>query len=46
MIETEVKSCPRCGQDVRVNKDGSLRKHRRWHSGGVYGFSGWIECKP
>ncbi len=36
--------CPYCFDFVLINRDGSLRKHNRFVSGGVYQHSKWVRC--
>lgn len=42
--EPERKSCPRCGDSVLVNRDGSLRKHQRWDPGAWSLGGKWVQC--
>ena len=39
------RQCPRCGDLILVNRDGTLRRHKRFVSGGTYSMPGWVRCE-
>lgn len=37
--------CPRCRDAVLIRRDGTVRKHNRFVSGGIYTPSEWVTCE-